>query len=83
MLRIKHAVLHCKCSLYNICSRTAIAAMHFNENSARPQAVNNGQPRFEVYYPKVKKGEASVKVVKTDATFGKLVMSYNDYFITC
>ena len=51
--------------------------MHFNENSARDQASTNGKPRYEVYFPKCKKGDPSVKVVKTSVTFGNKYLQFS------
>lgn len=51
-------------------SRILIAALHFNENSQRPQAVTKeNQLQWSVSYPKARKGQAVVKPVSVPATF--------------
>ena len=46
--------------------------MHFNENANRAQAAtSDGQLRYAVTFTKAKKGEPSVKAIKSSATFGK------------
>ncbi|XP_058486000.1 uncharacterized protein LOC131459881 isoform X1 [Solea solea] len=50
--------------------RLYLAVMHFNENTARPQATNcDGEPLFRLQFPKSKKGECTAKPVKEQATF--------------
>ena len=51
-------------------ARILISALHFNENSNRPQATNqNGDSRWAVSYPKARRGEAVVKQVKVALTY--------------
>ena len=46
--------------------------MHDNENSDREDLVNEeGSLKVSVYFPKSKKGEYSIRKVKTDPTYGK------------
>lgn len=46
--------------------------MHWNANAQREQAVTpDGEQRYKVVYPKAKQGEATVKVVKEEASYGK------------
>uniref|UniRef100_A0A8W8L3T3 Uncharacterized protein n=1 Tax=Magallana gigas TaxID=29159 RepID=A0A8W8L3T3_MAGGI len=46
-----------------------IAALHFNENSYRDQAVNkNGEPIYSISYPKGRKGAGIPKEVKIQQT---------------
>ena len=58
--------------------RLALAAIHFNENSGRAQAVTkSGELRFAVSFPKAKKGEGVAKEVKVDQSFGKTINKVN------
>jgi len=46
--------------------------MHFNENTAREQAVTAaGVPQYAISYPKFKHGAPIAKQVKVAATFSK------------
>ena len=55
--------------------RLALAAIHHNENSARKQIVDaDGKPRYTIKFPKVKKGQPSVRPIKPKATYGKEFM---------
>ena len=46
--------------------------MHFNENCCRKQAVTAaGIERYEVLFPKFKKGGHIVRKLTVDPTFGK------------
>ena len=48
-----------------------MAALHYNENSNRMQAVTKeGRPCYSIRFPKFKKGEYSVRKEKTSATYG-------------
>jgi hypothetical protein len=52
-------------------ARYCLAALHFNENSNRMQAVtHDGQPRFRIQFPKSKKGEHTLRMEKTAPTYG-------------
>ncbi|KAL9961215.1 hypothetical protein ACROYT_G030118 [Oculina patagonica] len=52
-------------------ARLLLAALHYNENSDRLQAVTvDGRPCYSIRFPKFKKGEYSVREVKTAATYG-------------
>ncbi len=52
--------------------RTLIAAMHFNENSNRKQAITKkGDYRFSIVFPKFKKGGYVVKRVVQAPTYRK------------
>ena len=56
--------------------RLALAAIHFNENCGRAQAVTKtGELRYTVSFPKAKKGEGVAKEVKVDQSFGKIFVS--------
>ena len=49
-----------------------LAALHFNENSDRPQAVTKqGIERYDVIQPKYKSGGYLVCKVHVKATYGK------------
>ena len=51
--------------------RLLLAALHYNENSDRLQAVTKeGKPCYSIRFPKHKKGEYSVRKEKTAATYG-------------
>jgi solute carrier family 8 (sodium/calcium exchanger) len=51
-------------------ARYYLAALHFNENSERMQAVTiDGQPRYSIRFPKFKKGEYSIRIEKTPPTY--------------
>ena len=54
-------------------NRLQLAALHFNENTNRVQAVTKqGTRRYDVVFPKYKKGGYVVKKVLTNATYGKV-----------
>ena len=54
------------------CCRLYLAALHFNENSDREQAVDKeGKPRFSVRFPKFKKGGYSVHKEMANPTYGR------------
>lgn len=51
--------------------RLLLAALHYNENSDRLQAVTkDGRPCYTMRFPKFKKGDYSVRKEKTCATYG-------------
>ncbi|XP_067290036.1 uncharacterized protein [Pseudorasbora parva] len=51
--------------------RSQLAAMHYNENSERKQATTEaGQLRWHIQYPRYKKGECTVRPLKTSPTYG-------------
>lgn len=53
-----------------------LAALHFNENSGRAQAVTKqGSKRYDVTFPKYKKGGYVVRKVLVNATYGKILIS--------
>ena len=50
-------------------ARTLLAAIHFNENSSKPQATTkDGVPRYGIHYPKGQAGSAVPRVVKGPPT---------------
>ncbi|XP_056114874.1 uncharacterized protein LOC130091161 [Rhinichthys klamathensis goyatoka] len=57
-------------SFLGMLCRLYLAALHFNENAGRPQAMTAaGEPLFKVVFPKYKKGQYSAKPVKIEPTF--------------
>lgn len=53
--------------------RLQIAILHFNENSDREQAtLQDGTERFNIAFPKYKKGEHTVKKILVKCTYGEL-----------
>ena len=59
--------------MQNIDFRLMLAALHFNENVNKEQAVTaDGTPKWKVSYPKYKKGKEVVTKVTTKVTYGKL-----------
>ena len=51
--------------------RLLLAAIHYNENTDRPQAqTSNGQPIFRIRFPKYKKGGFTVTPAKPSPTYG-------------
>ena len=55
-----------------------LAGMHYNYNANRPQAINKyGKPATKTSFPKFKAGEASVRVRKKDADFGRSTNNHN------
>ncbi|XP_063400258.1 uncharacterized protein LOC134684878 [Mytilus trossulus] len=60
-------------------ARIYLAAMHFNENSSRPQAVTStGTAQLRVSYPKARKGKGVAKEVKVNATYGYVQELFQD-----
>lgn len=52
-------------------SRLLLAALHFNENGSREQAsTKTNQLRYKITFPKQKKGDFTVKKIKTPSTYG-------------
>ena len=49
-----------------------IAALQFNENSARPSArTKEGNVEYKISFPKFKQGEYTVRKRSVEATYGK------------
>ena len=58
-------------------SRTLLAALHYNENSNREQAVTaDGRIKFALKFPRHKKGGYSVRKERTKATYGRSYLYY-------
>ena len=52
--------------------RLALAALHYNENAGRKQAVNKqGEERYDILFPKYKKGGYIVRKVTVNPTYSK------------
>ena len=52
--------------------RLWLAALHFNENTQRTQAVTKeGKARYIIVFPKYKRGEYTVRKIFVDSTYGK------------
>lgn len=57
-------------SYMGLLCRTLLAAMHYNDNADRPQAMNSaGQLMYNIRFPKYKKGDFSVVPVKGDPVY--------------
>lgn len=60
-------------------ARLYIAALHFNENSYRDQAVNkNGEPIYSISYPKGRKGVGIPKEVKVQQTYNYVLVTMEE-----
>ncbi|XP_049516299.1 uncharacterized protein LOC125942187 [Dermacentor silvarum] len=58
-------------SFHGMFARTALAALHYNENADKGQAVTlSGELRWKVKHPKARNGEASVSSIKQEPTYG-------------
>ena len=52
--------------------RLQLAALHFNENSGREQATTqHREERYDILFPKFKKGGYIVRKVTVDPTYGE------------
>lgn len=60
--------------------RNILAALHFNENSVKKQATTrNKEKRYSINYPKHKKGEHTVRQIKTSSTYSKILFMSISY----
>lgn len=60
-------------SYRGIVARCTLSALHYNENAGRKQATTrNGDPRFQVVFPKARKGGHTVAAIKVPPTYGYL-----------
>ena len=58
--------------MYNLFGRLQLAALHFNENSCRDHALTaDGQERYDINFPKFKKGGYIVRKVAVEATYSE------------
>ena len=56
-------------SYHGMLSRITLACLHYNENTMRDQAVTkDGQKRYDVVFPKFKKGGYTARGIKTRCT---------------
>ena len=54
-----------------------IAALHFNENSARPSArTNEGDVQYKISFSKFKRGKYTVRKKSVEATYGEPLYSF-------
>ena len=54
--------------------QVTVAALHFNENANRKQAVTKkGEERYDIMFSKYEKGVYIVQKVVQDPTYGKLL----------
>ena len=61
--------------IYFYCYRIQLAVLHFNENSGRAQArTKHGEARYDLIFPKYKKGGYVVRKVTETATYGKKLL---------
>ena len=57
-----------------------MAALHFMENALRGQATTiDGRKRYDIIFPKFKKGDYSVREVKVDCTYGMYMHFFGVY----
>lgn len=60
-------------------ARLYIAALHFNVNSYRDQAVNkNGEPIYSISYPKGRKGVGIPKEVKVQQNYNYVLVTMEE-----
>ena len=65
--------MHSTCYKIILIVRIQVAALHFNENANKEQAVTKaGEHRYSIVFPKYKKGEYIVKNISIDPTYCKL-----------
>ena len=57
-----------------LCSRHALAIIHFNSNLKRDVKKINGKDQIKVCYPKFKNSEAVVRKVTVAQNFGKKIV---------
>ena len=61
--------------------RLALAALHFNENASREQAVTSqGEERYDILFPKYKRGGHIVRKVTVNPTYSKSLL-FNEVFL--
>ena len=61
-------------SLFLSSCRLQLAALHFNENSSREQAITKeDEERYDLVFPKYKKGGYIVKRVTVNPTYSKFL----------
>lgn len=64
--------------------RLFLAALHFNQNAGREQAVTEeGELRWAVARPRGRRGEAVARVVKAPSSRGKFHVRYTSKYFVC
>ncbi|XP_068692699.1 uncharacterized protein [Montipora foliosa] len=70
-LDIQFVPKHTAYSYWGMYTRLCLSALHYNENADRMQAVTiDGRPRYAIQFPKAKKGQPTVREIKTKPTYG-------------
>jgi hypothetical protein len=68
----RFAPKHTAFSYFGMKARHQLAALHYNHNSKRDQAITKqGGKRYRIIFPKYKKGRHIAREVKTESTYGK------------
>ena len=61
--------------------RFFLAGMHFNENANRAEEKDEaGNVKIAVHFPKAKKGDYSIRILREKPTYGKLLCLHYLYF---
>ncbi|KAL8562200.1 hypothetical protein ACOMHN_005185 [Nucella lapillus] len=69
-LIVRFCPKHTAFSWLGMYCRLFLAGMHFNENSNRDVKTDAaGNPKISVQFPKAKKGEYSIKIIKQESTY--------------
>ena len=70
--------------LHTCTIRLHLAALHYNENCKREHAKTmDGVPKYDITFPKYKKGGHVIKKVLEEQTFSKLLQSYYEVYPIC
>ncbi|XP_078321751.1 uncharacterized protein LOC111111789 isoform X2 [Crassostrea virginica] len=68
-------------SYHGMLCRLWLAALHFNENTQRTQAVTKeGKARYRIVFPKYKRGEYTVRKISVDSTYDYIQPLMNTMF---
>jgi hypothetical protein len=69
---------------YGLLARLYIAALHFNENANRSQAVNKlGKLQYQLAYSKARKGELVVKQIKVQSSTAYIDQLLDEVLVRC
>ena len=61
--------------------RLQLASLHFNENGQRDHATTKtGERRYDVVFPKYKKGGCVARKVRVPPTYSELTISLVNYY---